>query len=62
MLSSFIDSKKQLRKIPNKLDLEKNQVKKKKKESPYLDSCGLLVPALNRVGEAWVNHLSDSKL
>lgn len=28
----------------------------------YLDSCGLLVPALNRVGEAWVNHFSDSKL
>lgn len=31
-------------------------------QSPHLDSCGLLVPALNRVGEAWVNHFSDSRL
>ena len=30
--------------------------------SLYLDSWGLLVPALNRVGEAWVNHFSDSRL
>lgn len=28
----------------------------------YLDSCGLVVPALNNVGEACVNHFSDNKL
>lgn len=28
----------------------------------YLDSWGLVVPALNRVGEAWVNHFSESRL
>lgn len=28
----------------------------------YLDSCGRHVPALNSVGEAWVNHFSDNKL
>lgn len=30
--------------------------------STYLDSWGLLVPALKSVGEAWVNHFSDSRL
>ncbi len=30
--------------------------------SSYLESCGRLVPALKSVGEAWVNHFSDSRL
>jgi len=28
----------------------------------YLESCGRLVPALKRVGEAWVNHFSERRL
>ena len=28
----------------------------------YLDNCGLIVPALKRVGDACVNHFSDNKL
>ena len=27
-----------------------------------LDSCGRIVPALNSVGDACVNHFSDSRL
>lgn len=26
------------------------------------DICGFKVPALNRVGVAWINHFSDNKL
>ena len=26
------------------------------------DNCGLGVPALNKVGVAWINHFSDIKL
>lgn len=31
-------------------------------DETYLESCGRLVPALNRVGEAWVNHFSERRL
>lgn len=31
-------------------------------DDTYLESCGRLVPALKRVGEAWVNHLSERRL
>ena len=31
-------------------------------DGTYLESCGRLVPALKRVGEAWVNHFSERRL
>jgi hypothetical protein len=39
-----------------------NNSEEEKSYNKNLDNWGLGVAALNKVGEAWVNHFSDSKL